>query len=430
MINAKEFKNIKDLNQIINNKLQNIDGLRFAINPKDLKKKIQIINLLKKKYKKLLFSINIMYLNKWHENVSFLNLVNTLSGNFFSVSFVDSYGSLLPRDIIKLSDKLKNFKCLKGLHLHNNSNLALANSIIGLESGFQIIDTTFSGIGRGAGNAQTELYLSIFEKKKIDINGYMMSNFLNYLNKLKLKYNWGSSFEYSISAQNNIPQSKIMDLINKKRIEPSLAISIMKIEEKKEINLKNYQLINKFKKNKFIIIGGSNNFIKYGEFFVNYLNKRTILVLSSANAVLNYYKLFKEKKITNKVFILMTGSEYNKIINTIAVSELKKLPILLIIAETLFLKDKNQFSKKNDIVSSDSIALNPLLLWGFLVKKVRLKNIYLSFFDGTYQNYKEMLVVNETAESIKKILKMNLNIISHTETLHDVTFENIYSRDD
>ena len=166
MINAKEFKNIKDLNQIINNKLQNIDGLRFAINPKDLKKKIQIINLLKKKYKKLLFSINIMYLNKWHENVSFLNLVNTLSGNFFSVSFVDSYGSLLPRDIIKLSDKLKNFKCLKGLHLHNNSNLALANSIIGLESGFQIIDTTFSGIGRGAGNAQTELYLSIFEKKK------------------------------------------------------------------------------------------------------------------------------------------------------------------------------------------------------------------------------------------------------------------------
>ena len=48
MINLKEIKNFKDLYELVRQNINSIDGIRFAIDPKDLKKYLPILIKLKK----------------------------------------------------------------------------------------------------------------------------------------------------------------------------------------------------------------------------------------------------------------------------------------------------------------------------------------------------------------------------------------------
>ena len=72
MINFKEIQSSKDLDNLIYDKHKKIDGLRFAIAPKDLKKFISLVSPIIKKYKKLEFNVNIMYLSKWIRDENFI----------------------------------------------------------------------------------------------------------------------------------------------------------------------------------------------------------------------------------------------------------------------------------------------------------------------------------------------------------------------
>ncbi|MGC5050481.1 hypothetical protein ACLQ2S_03360 [Micromonospora sp. DT48] len=69
---------------------------------------------------------------------------------------VDSYGSMLPNDVKEYIHVVKDLCPVIGFHGHDNLGLANANSIAALETGAVIVDGTLDGIGRGAGNAETE----------------------------------------------------------------------------------------------------------------------------------------------------------------------------------------------------------------------------------------------------------------------------------
>jgi 4-hydroxy 2-oxovalerate aldolase len=69
---------------------------------------------------------------------------------------VDSYGSMLPGDIHRYVTAAKQCCPIVGFHGHDNLGMANANSIAALDAGASIIDGTLAGIGRGAGNAETE----------------------------------------------------------------------------------------------------------------------------------------------------------------------------------------------------------------------------------------------------------------------------------
>ncbi len=83
---------------------------------------------------------------------------------------VDSSGSMLPsevKDYVKVIKDNTNFKI--GFHGHNNLGMANANSYVALENGAHFIDGTLGGVGRSAGNAQTEILCNLafrFDKKK------------------------------------------------------------------------------------------------------------------------------------------------------------------------------------------------------------------------------------------------------------------------
>jgi 4-hydroxy 2-oxovalerate aldolase len=85
------------------------------------------------------------------------------------ISIVDSAGGMLPKEVGHYMKLLR--ECVEvrlGFHGHNNLLLANANSLSAVENGADIIDTTLMGLGRGAGNAQTETMLVILKKIGLD----------------------------------------------------------------------------------------------------------------------------------------------------------------------------------------------------------------------------------------------------------------------
>ncbi len=88
------------------------------------------------------------------------------------VCIVDSAGAMLPEDVEGYVKAVKqNTDAPIGFHGHNNLGLANINSIVALELGVDVIDTSLRGFGRSAGNTVTEIFLLTLLRKNIDL-GY------------------------------------------------------------------------------------------------------------------------------------------------------------------------------------------------------------------------------------------------------------------
>ena len=83
---------------------------------------------------------------------------------------VDSFGSLFPEQIRRISDQYMEiadkYGKYIGMHAHNNQQLAFANTIEACAQGVSYLDATMSGMGRGAGNCQMELLLGFLKNPK------------------------------------------------------------------------------------------------------------------------------------------------------------------------------------------------------------------------------------------------------------------------
>lgn len=90
------------------------------------------------------------------------------------VVLMDSAGALLPEDVkIRIQTLVNHVDIRIGFHAHNNMGMAVANSLVAIDYGASIIDSTLRGFGAGAGNCQLEALLTVLEKmnriQKIDL---------------------------------------------------------------------------------------------------------------------------------------------------------------------------------------------------------------------------------------------------------------------
>lgn len=87
-----------------------------------------------------------------------------------SVYIVDSAGCMLPRQVSKYISALNDNGWAAGFHGHNNLDLANANCLAALEAGAKYVDSSLCGMGRSAGNAQTEVISWLIKQE-----GYMIN---------------------------------------------------------------------------------------------------------------------------------------------------------------------------------------------------------------------------------------------------------------
>ena len=88
------------------------------------------------------------------------------------ITLVDSSGGMLPKDIANYINAMKNenIQAKIGFHGHNNFSMAIANTLTAIENGASIVDSSLKGMGRSAGNAQTEILVPVLKKLGYDLS--------------------------------------------------------------------------------------------------------------------------------------------------------------------------------------------------------------------------------------------------------------------
>lgn len=81
------------------------------------------------------------------------------------VSVVDSAGGMLPQDVKEYVSILRdNISIPIGYHGHNNLMLAVSNTLEAISAGATVVDASLQGMGRSAGNTQTEILVLLLER--------------------------------------------------------------------------------------------------------------------------------------------------------------------------------------------------------------------------------------------------------------------------
>jgi 4-hydroxy-2-oxovalerate aldolase len=81
------------------------------------------------------------------------------------ITVVDSAGGMLPEEVREYVLRLKDVTDKQiGFHGHNNLHLAITNTLEAIKAGASVVDSSLQGMGRSAGNAQTEVLVMVLEK--------------------------------------------------------------------------------------------------------------------------------------------------------------------------------------------------------------------------------------------------------------------------
>jgi 4-hydroxy 2-oxovalerate aldolase len=131
--------------------------------------------------------------------------------------FADSLGNMNGDEVVRIITALrKEWQGDLGIHTHDNMSLGLTNSITSIQNGVEWIDSTITGMGRGAGNTQTERLIS--ELKFKGIADYECNPIyelvIRYFEPMQKQYGWGSNLLYFIGAQNNVHPTYIQKLLS------------------------------------------------------------------------------------------------------------------------------------------------------------------------------------------------------------------------
>ncbi|QTC43172.1 4-hydroxy-2-oxovalerate aldolase [Bacillus sp. V3] len=87
-----------------------------------------------------------------------------------AVYVTDSAGALLPHEVKERIAALRDSLSIEvGFHAHNNLSLAVSNTLAAIEEGATRIDGSIRCLGAGAGNAQTEVLLSVLDRMELDL---------------------------------------------------------------------------------------------------------------------------------------------------------------------------------------------------------------------------------------------------------------------
>ena len=214
-----------DLNSLpLVTKDSKINGLRVAFRKSNFKEALEDMKIvIEKGYKLFVQPMNTSRYSK--EELDYLiNKTNDL--NPYALYIVDTQGSMFPENFKTLFDSFNskmdsNIKL--GFHSHNNMQLSYATAIefINMTKDRDIIiDSSIYGMGRGAGNLNTELLADYLNKKYN--KDYKIENILelidSYFNALHKNFGWGYSLAHFLSASNETHPNYASYLLDTKRL--------------------------------------------------------------------------------------------------------------------------------------------------------------------------------------------------------------------
>lgn len=314
MLNLKDIS-IDILPDLIGDLKAQVAMIRIVSAPGEIQQAMKVCKAIKMMGFEV--GINMMYMSKWTKDdlEKICASLSEMKACADVLYLVDSYGGVTPEQFRSIIRSIKPHCALPlGFHGHNNIELALANSIVGIEEGIENFDSTVLGMGRGAGNLKTELFLTYLDSVRMldSVNLNAITQLVNAFAPLLKQYGWGTNIAYMISGSKNLPQKEVMDWMGMKRYDIDNIVVALQGMAKKDssIEIKPVQLFvetRRFKK--AIIIGGGPSVEFHKEAIVEYLSKNpeALLISSSTHYAGDWLNLGLEH------VICLMGNEGKKI---------------------------------------------------------------------------------------------------------------------
>lgn len=411
MINYGEY----NINDLPHRKETYIDGIRVAFHKKDLKPTLEYCEKIKLKGYKVFIQPMVSMSYTDEEFIELIKLSNEIKPYAFYI--VDSFGVMTKDDLLRLF-YLVNHNLDKsiriGFHSHNNLQLSYSNAqmLVDLNSSRDIIvDSSVMGMGRGAGNLNTELFIQYLNAKMV--TKYKAEPLLRIIDEIltPIYYHnyWGYSLPYYLSASHNCHPNYATFLDNKNTLTVADINKILSmIPDDNKVNYSKeyieelyfkYQSIKDYKKdslsilreklvNKEVLIIAPGSSIREEEAqikeFISNKNNLVIIPVNFIPRFFDYDYLF----VSNlKRYEQLQGKPYKNLILT---SNINNTP------DNAFVVSYPDLLNDNEAVADNS----GLMLIKLLIK-LGIHNIYLAGFDG----YSQAIYDNFTQKDLAFIKK-------------------------
>lgn len=434
MLNEKDVRP-EQVSNLLNSAIGKIDLIRLAVDPTNLLRAVKLATEIKRTGFKV--GINLMYMSKWKHQPELLENLKMVNGVIDFFYMVDSYGGVYPKDVFETFSMVRERVNVPiGFHGHNNLEMGLINSLTAIECGASMIDSTISGMGRGAGNLKTELLLtSLNAQEKLAVDFNALSDLMHGFEDLLEKFKWGTNLPYMVSGANSLPQKEVMDWVGKRFYSYNSIIRALhnqknKVEDNEHFT--DFQPEYNFKE--VLIVGGGPSVFQHIDAIRQFLAKRPDIAVIHSSA--RNGEFFKE--IDRNQYFCLVGNEGGRLETTFKDLGNFKGECLLpayprkmgtyvppqVISKTKELKKAEFGGALSD--THTALAIQTALQLGAVT-------IYLAGYDGYSQpmvSNRDLEIFNENESIFSKFQRQySIPLLSITPTLYkELVCDSVYAK--
>lgn len=405
-----------------------IDGIRLTFHEHEIDSAFVLGKQLSEKgYKVFMQPVGTMT----YTDGALLSLISKINElNPFAFYLVDTLGTMYKNDLLRmfyLVDNNLNKNISLGFHSHNNLQLSFANAqeLMQLNTPRRlIIDASVFGMGRGAGNLNTEL-----------VTQYINSNFGlhydnieilelidEYIRPLSMKYKWGYDAAYYIASITGCHPNYATFLMNKQTLHIQDIYAIL-------------SNLSTDKRALFDVGYIGEEYLKYMNHHIDdssvqsrineIINSRPILLLAPGKSLRGNTDYINSLISSGKYFVMSVNfiptdinvnaafiSNMRRFKNIKELVEHSKRNVTVIItsniltdsSDDVYVVDYSSYTNEEQCISDNA----GLMCINFL-KKIGVREVVLAGFDGFSQNENENFYDNSMAMSVESERLMRMN---------------------
>lgn len=409
-----------------------VDGFRIAFHKKDMDDALRMCEEIKKKGYKVFVQAMVSLNYNDTEFLELLHRVNSFEPYAFYI--VDSFGVMKQKDLIRLFYLVEhNLKegIMIGYHAHNNMQLAYSNAqtLVDIHTDREmIIDSSVFGMGRGAGNLNTELFVE-YLNNNLD-KSYQMQPLLaiidQVLGKMHERNYWGYSLPNYLSAKYNTHPDYAGYLDAKKTLTVENMDEIFSLMD----NDKRFRFDKEYIEDLYTrYLAAEKVQEDHKEELEEKLNgKRILLIAPGRSSADESDKILKEMKTPDVISVSVNfdyqGTDYIFLSNLRRYRELDESAYGRCIVTSNITGDKVYLKTKyRDLLNDeDTVRDNAGLMAIKFLMKFRIKEIMLAGFDG-YSHDPEENYADSRMEIVSRNAVFDAMNVGMTEVLKKMSKE-------
>ena len=413
-----------EIDEIADYNGQSVDGIRLTFHEHEIDAAFALgEQLMEKGYKIFMQPVGTTS----YEDSALIDLIKRINIlRPYAFYMVDTLGQMYKNDLMRMFyivDHNLDQRIALGFHSHNNLQMSFANAqeLTQINTTRNlIIDSSVLGMGRGAGNLNTELlvqYLNVNQGLKYDV--YKIMNLMDlYIKPLSTRYKWGYDVAYCLAAVTGCHPNYASFLLNMQTLQIQDIGTILNSLDKEKRNLFDKDYI-------------QSEYAKYMDYFVDdsevcnmikeLLGEKRVLLLAPGKSLRLETQKINELIASNDFFTVSINFAPKDIdVDLVFISNMKRFcnakdlsihnGVKVVITSNIKNAEKNFWVVNySSYLNEEGIIIdNAGIMCINLMKRIGAKDFILAGFDGFSTNlndnfYEESLYLDVEGERLAKL---------------------------